>query len=180
MFNHSRARDVRVRIDVDADFADLFEVKDALEKKGELYRRVERDGSSSATNATTYVRETHDSRRARQAGIAVDETGADISCDLEPHGVWTRPTIVVPVVEPGAAPRPVQRRDRAGTRDGLGRWTRRRRPKSTSDWRPIERTLPSAASSTSPRCASICARRPRRRCRRPGCPGSWRCSAATA
>ena len=31
--------DLDVRIEADADFADLFEVKDALAKKGEYYRR---------------------------------------------------------------------------------------------------------------------------------------------
>jgi len=42
IFNHTpEPRDIRLRIEVDADFADLFEVKDALEKKGRLYREVE-------------------------------------------------------------------------------------------------------------------------------------------
>ncbi len=39
--NHSREpMDLEVRLEAAADFADLFEVKDKLEKKGELYRRV--------------------------------------------------------------------------------------------------------------------------------------------
>jgi glycogen debranching enzyme len=39
--NHSRKRmELEVRLEAAADFADLFEVKDKLEKKGELYRRV--------------------------------------------------------------------------------------------------------------------------------------------
>ena len=38
-----------VRIEAASDFADLFEVKDALAKKGSLYAQVEEDGSCSAT-----------------------------------------------------------------------------------------------------------------------------------
>jgi hypothetical protein len=42
--NHSsKPLDIEVRIQADADFADLFEVKDALNKKGDHYRRVEPD-----------------------------------------------------------------------------------------------------------------------------------------
>jgi hypothetical protein len=33
---------LELRIEADADFADLFEVKDSLAKKGETYRRIER------------------------------------------------------------------------------------------------------------------------------------------
>jgi len=42
--NHSaKPMDIEIRIEADADFADLFEVKDALTKKGTAYRRVEDD-----------------------------------------------------------------------------------------------------------------------------------------
>src|SRR5436309_1557919 len=45
LFNHSsEPLEVGLNIAADADFADLFEVKDALKKQGELYREV-RDGS---------------------------------------------------------------------------------------------------------------------------------------
>src|SRR5258706_3746335 len=41
--NHCRKpMELEVRLEAAADFADLFEVKDKLEKKGELYRRGER------------------------------------------------------------------------------------------------------------------------------------------
>jgi hypothetical protein len=41
VLNHSNeAETVGVRIEAGADFADLFEVKDALAKKGEHYRRI--------------------------------------------------------------------------------------------------------------------------------------------
>src|SRR5919199_2581406 len=42
--NHSsRRKTVELRLEADADFADLFEVKDALSKKGETYREVRGD-----------------------------------------------------------------------------------------------------------------------------------------
>ena len=45
ILNHDAAPvDLMVRIDADCDFADLFEVKDALQKKGSYAKRV--DGSS--------------------------------------------------------------------------------------------------------------------------------------
>jgi glycogen debranching enzyme len=41
LLNHSqRPVEVSVRLEAGADFADLFEVKDALQKRGELYREV--------------------------------------------------------------------------------------------------------------------------------------------
>ena len=43
--------ELTVRIDAGSDFADLFEVKDALEKKGAYSAGRRRRGSSSATSA---------------------------------------------------------------------------------------------------------------------------------
>ena len=40
-----------VRIEAASDFADLFEVKDALQKKGRYENRVERGRSGSRTSA---------------------------------------------------------------------------------------------------------------------------------
>ena len=40
ILNHDdKPIDLKIRVDADSDFADLFEVKDALEKKGKYYRR---------------------------------------------------------------------------------------------------------------------------------------------
>src|SRR5262245_57569951 len=42
LINHGHeAMELEIRIEVAADFADLFEVKDKLDKKGERYRRAE-------------------------------------------------------------------------------------------------------------------------------------------
>ena len=59
ILNHDdKAVDLTVRIEADCDFADLFEVKDALQKKGEYFRSV--DGGSLTLG---YRRETYEERR---------------------------------------------------------------------------------------------------------------------
>ena len=47
-----------MRIEAASDFADLFEVKDALKKKGEYYTRVDDGRLVLGYRRETYVRET--------------------------------------------------------------------------------------------------------------------------
>jgi len=48
VFNHDQEpAEIELRLEAGADFADLFEVKDALEKKGSFYREV-RDGATTS------------------------------------------------------------------------------------------------------------------------------------
>src|SRR5262249_47781715 len=50
---------VEIRLDLDADFADLFEVKDAkISKPGTVYRRVDSDKLVLGYRRDSYVRET--------------------------------------------------------------------------------------------------------------------------
>ena len=52
ILNHNdKPVDSTVRLDAGCDFADLFEVKDALKKKGKYYARV--DGRTPACSATS-------------------------------------------------------------------------------------------------------------------------------
>ncbi len=102
MLNHS-ADPVTVRLSVaaDADFADLFEVKDALQKKGDLYREV-RDGSLVlGYRREDFVRETVISSGEP---ATVGEEGLRFSVEIPPHGDWTTCLDVIPRAE--AAPRP--------------------------------------------------------------------------
>jgi hypothetical protein len=57
---------LEVRIDADSDFADLFEVKDALEKKGSVYRQADEDVLVLGYRRGTYVRETRISPASRR------------------------------------------------------------------------------------------------------------------
>src|SRR6185503_15460876 len=42
VMNHSgEPKEIRLRLAIDADFADLFEIKDKLAKRGTLYRRMD-------------------------------------------------------------------------------------------------------------------------------------------
>src|SRR6185369_348912 len=59
LVNHDKeAVDLEVRIEADADFADLFEVKDKLQKKGESYRRVDGGKLVFGYRREAYQRET--------------------------------------------------------------------------------------------------------------------------
>jgi len=87
VFNHDeKPADLTVRIDADSDFADLFEVKDALKKQGEYSRRVDDGRLILAYRRETYVRETWVSATAP---CSTDERGLTFAVHLEPHGSWT-------------------------------------------------------------------------------------------
>ena len=87
ILNHDvKPIDLTVRIDADSDFADLFEVKDALAKKGSYSRRVER-----GRLVLGYERETY--RRATvieaTTPAKVDEGGLTFKVRIESHGEWS-------------------------------------------------------------------------------------------
>ena len=59
ILNHDdKPVDLEVRVEAASDFADLFEVKDALKKKGEYYTSVEDGRLVLGYRRETYVRET--------------------------------------------------------------------------------------------------------------------------
>ena len=83
VINHTpEPLELQVRVDAAADFADLFEVKDALAKKGEHYGSVADERSCSATGATAFVRETWITASADEAEL--DEHGIGFRITLEP------------------------------------------------------------------------------------------------
>ena len=62
--NHSALpKEIDLKIEAGADFADLFEVKDQLKKKGEYYRRVEEDTLGARVPAATRTCARRASRR---------------------------------------------------------------------------------------------------------------------
>jgi glycogen debranching enzyme len=86
ILNHTaEAKDVDVRLEADCDFADLFEVKDALAKKGERYRRLEEHRLVLGYRRERFVRETW---ITTDAAAAVDDRGLGFRVHLEPHGTW--------------------------------------------------------------------------------------------
>jgi glycogen debranching enzyme len=92
--NHSAfPKEIDLKIEAGADFADLFEVKDQLKKKGEYYRRTEGDTLVLGYRRETYVRETH----VKAPGAKFDDAGLRYKIALEPHTDW-KATIDISIV----------------------------------------------------------------------------------
>ena len=78
--------DLDIRMEADADFADLFQVKDALFKRaGKFYKRVDGNRLVLGYQREKFVRETW---VTSSAPAEVDETGFRFRVHLEPHGEW--------------------------------------------------------------------------------------------
>jgi glycogen debranching enzyme len=78
--------DLTVRVDAGCDFADLFEVKDALEKKGKYTTRVEDGRLTLGYQRDKFGRATVISATAPSRA---DKEGLTFKVRLEPHGSWT-------------------------------------------------------------------------------------------
>ncbi len=100
VLNHdAKPLQLELRLDADSDFADLFEVKDALAKAGERYTRVESDTLVLGYRRGDFVRET----RIRVSKPAtVDEGGFTLAVRVEPHDEWNVCVFVQPVTDQGA------------------------------------------------------------------------------
>src|SRR5262249_44154109 len=74
-----------IRMDADCDFADLFEIKDALKKKGAYSRRV-----NDRTLVLAYERETFSRATTISSSqpCALDENGLTYEIQIGPHGSW--------------------------------------------------------------------------------------------
>ncbi len=93
IYNHdAEPVDLEVRVEAGSDFADLFEVKDALQKKGAYFTRVEGTTLVLGYERETFVRAT---RIFSDAPCAVDEGGLTFKAHLEGHGEWTADLNVV-------------------------------------------------------------------------------------
>src|ERR1044072_8000748 len=84
--------DLTVRVEAASDFADLFEVKDALKKKGRYSARSEKRKLLLSYERDTYRRVTTISA---SAPAEVDEKGLTFSVRIQPHGEWTTDLDVV-------------------------------------------------------------------------------------
>ena len=84
--NESNApKSMQVHLEAAADFADLFEVKDAQEKKGKLYQSVKDSRLTLGYSRGTFNRETFITSTA-PAHFETD--GLSFSVTIEPHGEW--------------------------------------------------------------------------------------------
>ncbi len=143
ILNHDdEAVQLTVRIDADADFADLFEVKDALKKKGSYSKRVEGDRLHLAYERDTYRRSTAISSSQE---CTVDENGLTFTMTIGPHETWkTELDVAIGVsaqqVEgQGRSLAEQARRPIPDMARGLSRWLEET-PRLGCDWETLNRT----------------------------------------
>ncbi|HEY2358087.1 MAG TPA: glycogen debranching N-terminal domain-containing protein [Phenylobacterium sp.] len=99
VINHDHVPiDLKVEIEAGADFADLFEVKDKLNKKGELYRRAEAGALTLGYRRGQYCRET---RITSSVPAEIDDRGLSFQVHLEPKAEWTTSLMVRALADPG-------------------------------------------------------------------------------
>jgi glycogen debranching enzyme len=120
ILNHAEEPiELTVRVDADSDFADLFEVKDALKKKGTYTTRIDEDGLHLVYERETFARMTTISA---SAPAAIDEKGLTFVGTIEPHGSWTTDLDVVTAAGAGGRMvRPKYRRGERRAQPNMGR-----------------------------------------------------------
>jgi glycogen debranching enzyme len=122
ILNHAdKPANLTVRLEAGSDFADLFEVKDALEKKGK-YRTFVAGGKLVLTyQRATFGRATEISS---SAPARLDRSGLTFKIRVEPHGEWSTSLDVITVVGPGQARQDSREPERARRRmqRNLERW----------------------------------------------------------
>jgi glycogen debranching enzyme len=134
--------DLTVRIEAGCDFADLFEVKDTLAKKGTYYSRVEDDNLVLGYERETFQRETVISATGP---VRLDERGLTFAVHIEPDGRWsTQLKVEVALVRMGkllspsaigaAGWQPIR-----DTHEDLLGWLDRA-PRLECDWDPLKHT----------------------------------------
>jgi glycogen debranching enzyme len=134
--------ELEVRVAAGNDFADLFEVKDALKKRGTYENRVEDGTLVLAYGRERFKRETWISATAP---ATVDEEGLTFTVHIEPHGEWTTELHVAAVAASwGEAleeqnEMKQQKRGQPSMARGLDKWIARA-PRLECDWDPLRLT----------------------------------------
>ena len=143
ILNHGDAPvELSVRIEVAADFADLFEIKDALPKLGAYETRIEDGQLVLGYRRETFYRET---TIAASMPATIDADGLTFAVGLEPHGTWTTDlSVVTSVIALGRGMARTkygrtERRARPNMAGSLESWIREA-PHLECDWEPLEAT----------------------------------------
>ncbi len=132
--------DLTVRLDAAADFADLFEVKDALAKKGQHYQRVEQEQRHLILGycRERFVRET---QITASEAATIDEQGLQFSIHIEPHGEWSV-CLEVEILKAAASSTPASTQAHNGRNsekaEYLQQWLASA-PRLSSEWNWLER-----------------------------------------
>jgi glycogen debranching enzyme len=137
--NHGKdAMDLDIRIEVDADFSDLFEVKNELHKKGEHYRQMDGGTLILGYRRDRFRRET---RVTSSVDVQADEKGLKFSIRLAPQSIWSVDLNVKVVRQYEAAipraPEVMPKSARADLSERLKQWMTDA-PRLNSSWGPLE------------------------------------------
>jgi glycogen debranching enzyme len=141
ILNHDeKPVDLTVRIDAGSDFADLFEVKDALKKQGTYSARVTDGRLVLGYQRETFTRATDISATAP---ARVDKTGLTFKTRIEPQGEWSTNLDVVTAAmgseERHERPTFARPRGRQNMETNLKRWLDRA-PTLECDWDSLRET----------------------------------------
>jgi glycogen debranching enzyme len=141
ILNHDEAPvTLKVRLEAASDFADLFEVKDALKKKGTYRERVKGKELWLEYARDTFVRSTV---ITSSASAKVDKRGFTFTVKLAPHEAWSTDLEVVTTAVgtgTGAKGPTMARSKRSQTMAAdLDRWLTSA-PRLECDWAPIKAT----------------------------------------
>lgn len=133
--------DLVVRVEAGSDFADLFEVKDALEKKGTYSTQVADGRLVLGYSRETFARATVISA---SAPAELDECGLTFEATVEPHGDWTTELTVTPVTGTRegslrSMSELVTRRARPNLERDLQHWLEAA-PRLECSWEPLKAT----------------------------------------
>jgi glycogen debranching enzyme len=138
--HHEKPVDIEVRVEAASDFADLFEVKDALEKKGTYSTQVGKSSLRLVYERATYRRET---AITASAPAVFDEKGLTLAAHIEPHGTWTTDLDVVTAAGAGGTRTKTKyrkgRQARPNMERSLDKWLEDA-PSVESDWDPLKTT----------------------------------------
>jgi len=144
ILNHDdKAVELLIRLDAGCDFADLFEVKDALKKKGAYATRLEHGRLVLSYRRETFSRSTTISS---SQPCTLDEHGLTFRVELGPHGSWSTGLDVVTAVlgagdggEEGPSLAWQARRLPTNMARNLERWLDQA-PRLECDWEPLKTT----------------------------------------
>ena len=130
-----------VRVDAASDFADLFEVKDALKKKGRYSAEVRKGRLLLSYQRGSYGRQTAISA---SAPAKLDKKGLTFSVHIEPQNEWTTDLDVVTAAGVGGTySRPKyergERRAQPNMERSLEHWLEEA-PRVECDWDPLKLT----------------------------------------
>jgi glycogen debranching enzyme len=108
ILNHGEdPADITVRVEAGCDFADIFDVKDALGKKGEHYVRVEDDRLVLGYQRESFRRET---RITVDGRAQFDDHGLTLKSRVDPRGRWmtgvrVEAVVILPAADVNVLPR---------------------------------------------------------------------------